>query len=104
LAGVSLQRLRMETDFDTFSGNGYGLHLGLRGGTGRFEWNAGLEYTDVNFDLPDEEGFDASDTMFQAGFRYKFTPLFALGLDIAGNGDDEASATLAFRWNFNDRR
>lgn len=104
VTGVSLQRLRTETDFDTFSGNGYGLHLGLRGGTGRIEWNAGLEYTDVNFDLPDGEGFDASDTMFQAGFRYKFTPLFALGLDIAGNGDDETSATLAFRWNFNDRR
>lgn len=104
VTGVSFQRLRTETDFDTFSGNGYGLHLSLRGGTGRLEWNAGLEYTDVNFDLPDEEGFDASDTMFKAGFRYRFTPLFALGLDLAGNGDDEARATLAFRWNFNDRR
>lgn len=103
VTGVSLQRLRMENDFDTFSGNGYGLHLGLRGGSGRLEWNAGLKYVDVNFDLPDDEGFDASDTMFQAGFRYNFTPMFGLGLDIAGNGDDETNALLAFRWTFSDR-
>lgn len=103
VSGASLQRVRMESEFDTFSGNGYGLHLGLRGGGGRFEWHAGLDYTDVNFDLPEDEGFEASDTMFQAGFRYNFTRLFALGLDVAGNGDDETSATVAFRWTFNDR-
>ena len=104
VTGASLQRLRMETDLDTFSGNGYGLHLGLRGGSGRVEWHAGLEYTDINFDLPGEEGFDASDTMFQAGFRYRFTRLFSLGLDLAGNGDDETRATLGFRWTFGDGR
>jgi hypothetical protein len=103
VTGASLQRVRMETDFDTFSGNGYGLHLGLRGGGGRIEWNAGLDYTDVNFDLSEDEDFDASDTMFRAGFRYNFTPLFSLGLDLAGNGDDETRAVVAFRWTFNDR-
>jgi hypothetical protein len=103
VSGVSLQSLRMETDFDTFSGNGYGLNVGLRGGGGRLEWNVGLEYIDIDFDLPDDEAFSASDTMFKAGFRYKFTRLFALGLDVAGNGDDETRALVAFRWNFNDR-
>lgn len=103
VTGASLQRVRMQSEFDTFSGNGYGLHLGLRGGSGRFEWHAGLDYTDVDFDLPGDEAFDASDTMFGAGFRYHFTRLFSLGLDVAGNGDDEARAAVAFRWTFNDR-
>ncbi len=102
VAGASLQRLRTETEVDAFSGNGYGLHLGLRGGTGRIEWNAGLDYTEVDFDLG-EDAFDASDTMFRAGFRYHFTPLFSMGLDLAGNGDDETRGILAFRWTFNDR-
>lgn len=102
VAGASLQRVRTETDFDAFSGNGYGLHLGLRGGAGRIEWNAGFDYTDVDFDLG-EESFDASDTMFRAGFRYNFTPLFSMGLDLAGNGDDETRGVIAFRWTFNDR-
>jgi opacity protein-like surface antigen len=103
VSGVSLQTLRMETDFDTFSGSGYGLNVGLRGGGGRLEWNVGLEYVDIDFDLPDGEAFSASDTLFKAGFRYKFTQLFALGVDVAGNGDDETRGILAFRWNFNDR-
>lgn len=102
-SGVSLQRLRMETDFDTFSGNGYGLHLGLRGDAGRVEWNVGLKYLDLDFDLPEDAAFSARDTMFQAGFRYRFTRVFAMGLDLAGNGDDETSAVLAFRWTFADR-
>lgn len=102
VSGASLQRLRMETDLDSFSGYGYGLHLGLRGGTGRLEWKVGMQYTDLDFD-DDEGGFDARDTMFNAGFRYRFTRAFALGLDVAGNGDDETSATVAFRWNFADR-
>lgn len=103
VAGASLQKLRMESDFDAFSGYGYGLNLGLRGGSGKFEWNAGLEYVDVDFDLSEDESFDARDTMFNAGFRYRFTRAFALGLDVAGNGDDEARAGVAFRWNFADR-
>lgn len=103
VSGVSLQKLRMDSDFDAFSGYGYGLHLGLRGGTGRLEWKAGLEYVDIDFDLAGDEGFDARDTMFKAGFRYRFTRLFALGLDVAGNGDDETRAAVAFRWNFADR-
>ena len=74
----------------------------VRGGTGRLEWKVGMEYVDLDFD-DDEGGFDARDTMFNAGFRYRFTRLFALGLDVAGNGDDETSATVAFRWNFADR-
>lgn len=102
VSGASLQRLRMESDLDSFSGYGYGLHLGLRGGTGRLEWKVGMEYVDLDFD-DSEGGFDARDTMFNAGFRYRFTRLFALGLDVAGNGDDETSATVAFRWNFADR-
>ncbi|MFO7324360.1 MAG: outer membrane beta-barrel protein [Pseudomonadota bacterium] len=102
VAGASLQRMRTESLVDTFSGNGYGLHFGLRGGTGRIEWHAGLDYSDFDFDLG-EDSFEASDTMFHAGFRYKFTPLFSLGLDLAGNGDDETNATLAFRWTFGDR-
>lgn len=102
VTGASLQRLRMESDLDSFSGYGYGLHLGLRGGSGRMEWKVGMDYTDLDFD-DDEGGFDARDTMFNAGFRYRFTRMFALGLDVAGNGDDETSATVAFRWNFADR-
>lgn len=102
VTSASLQRLRTESEVDTFSGNGYGLYLGLRGGAGRVEWHAGLEYSDFDFDLGGEDDFDASDTMFSAGFRYQFTPTFSLGLDLAGNGDDETSATLAFRWTFSD--
>lgn len=102
VAGASLQRLRTETLVDTFSGNGYGLHLALRGGAGRLEWHAGLEYSDFDFDVGNQS-FDVDDTMFQAGFRYNFTPLFSLGLDLATNGDDESSGTLAFRWSFADR-
>jgi len=104
VSGISLEGLRMETDEDTFSGDGYGLRVGLRGGGGRVEWHAGVKYVDLKFDgLPDDDSFSVDDTFVEAGFRYKFTRTFALGLDVAGNGDDETSATLAFRWNFNDR-
>lgn len=102
VAGASFQRMRTESDVDTYSGNGYGLHLGLRGGTGKIEWNAGLDYIDIDFDLA-EDSFKASDTMFRGGFRYNFTPLFSMGLDLASNGDDETRAALAFRWTFSDR-
>jgi len=103
VAGASVQKLRMESEFDAFSGYGYGLNLGLRGGAGKLEWTVGMEYVDLDFDLSGDESFDAADTMFNAGLRYRFTRLFALGLDVAGNGDDEASAAVAFRWNFANR-
>lgn len=103
VSGISLEGLRMETDVDTFSGDGYGLQVGLRGGGGRIEWHAGIKYVDLKFDDLDEDAFSIDDTFFEAGFRYKFTRLFSMGLDVSANGDDETSAALAFRWNFDDR-
>lgn len=97
VSGVSLQRLRLEDDYNfTLNETGYGLNVGLRGMAGnRFEWTAGLKYVDLG------DGFD--DTSWTAGFRYHFTRLFALGLDIGSTDKNEANALIGFRWDFGNR-
>jgi hypothetical protein len=98
VSGVSLQRLRLEDDYNyTLNENGYGLNVGLRGLAGnRFEWTAGLKYVDLG------EGQD--DTSWTAGFRYHFTRLFSMGLDIGSTDRDQGSALIGFRWDFGNRR
>jgi hypothetical protein len=98
VSGVSLQRLRLEDDFNyTLNESGYGLNVGLRGLAGnRFEWTAGLKYVDLG------EGQD--DTSWTAGFRYHFTRLFSLGLDIGSTDKDQGNALIGFRWDFGNHR
>lgn len=98
VSGVSLQRLRLEDDFNnTLNERGYGLNVGLRGLVGqRFEWTAGLDYVDY--------GRDNDDTSWKAGFRYYFTRLFAMGLDLGSTDEEQGSAVIAFRWDFGNRR
>lgn len=98
VSGISLQRVRLEDDFNnTLNERGYGLKAGLRGLAGdRFEWTAGLEYVNLG------EGQD--DTSWSAGIRYYFTPLFAMGLDIGSTDKEQANMVLAFRWDLGNRR
>ena len=98
VSGVSLQRLRFEDDFNnTLNENGYGLNVGLRGMAGnRFEWTAGIKYVDLG------EGQD--DASWTAGFRYHFTRLFSMGLDIGSTDSNEGNALIGFRWDFGNRR
>lgn len=97
VSGVSLQRLRLEDDFNNaLNEDGYGLNVGLRGMAGnRFEWTAGLKYVDL--------GKHQDDTSWTAGFRYHFTRLFSMGLDIGSTDKDEGNALIGFRWDFGDR-
>jgi Outer membrane protein beta-barrel domain len=98
VSGASLQRLRLEDDFNnTLNESGYGLNVGLRGLIGRrFEWTGRLNYVDF--------GDGGDDTSWTAGFRYYFTPLFAMGLDLGSTDKNEANALIAFRWDFGNRR
>jgi hypothetical protein len=98
VSGISLQRIRLEDDFNyTLNESGYGLNVGLRGLVGRrFEWTAGLKYVDF--------GDHQDDTSWSAGFRYYFTRLFAMGLDLGSTDKNEGSAVIAFRWDFGNRR
>ena len=98
VSGVSLQRLRLEDDYNfTLNENGYGLNVGLRGLAGsRFEWMAGLKYVDL--------GKGQDDTSWTAGFRYHFTRLFSMGLDIGSTDRNEANGVIGFRWDFGDHR
>jgi len=98
VSGISLQRLRLEDDYNNaLNEDGYGLKVGLRGLAGRrVEWNASLNYVDLG------DGND--DTSWTAGFRYYFTRRFAMGLDIGSTDKDEGNAVLAFRWDFANHR
>jgi len=98
VSGISMQRLRLEDqDNYTLNESGYGLKVGLRGLVGRrFEWTAGLNYVDY--------GDNKDDTFWNAGFRYYFTRMFAMGLDVGSTDKNEGNAVLAFRWDFGNRR
>ncbi len=98
VSGVSLQRLRLEDEFDNaLNEDGYGLKVGLRGmASNRLEWTAGLNYVDFG------EGLD--DTSWTAGFRYHFTRLFSVGLDIGSTNKNQANGLIGFRWDFGNRR
>lgn len=98
VTGVSLQRLRLEDEFqNALNEDGYGLKVGLRGLVGsRFEWTAGMNYVDFG------RGID--DTSWIAGFRYHFTRSFAMGVDIGSTDKDQANALIGFRWDFGNRR
>jgi hypothetical protein len=84
--------------YDAGAADGYGIGLGVRGlGGKRFHWHANLNYSDL-----DGEGGLA----YEAGFRFQFTRLFGLGLDLSASDDDGVTtgiATLAFRFQFGDR-
>lgn len=97
VSGISLQRVRLGDDFNnTLNERGYGLKAGLRGKAGeRFEWTAGLDYVDL--------GEGQHDTSWSAGFRYYFTRLFAMGLDIGSTDKEQGSAVIAFRWDLGNR-
>jgi len=97
VSGVSLQHLRLDNDYDSLDESGYGLDVGLRGLIGRrLEWTAAVNYVDY--------GGGDNDTFWTAGFRYYFTRVFALGMDVGSTNRNEANAVLAFRWDFNNRR
>jgi outer membrane protein assembly factor BamA len=98
VSGVSVQRLRLEDQFlNTLNEDGYGLKVGLRGLAGRrFEWTAAVNYVDFG------RGID--DTSWSAGFRYYFTRLFAVGVDVGSTDKNQMSGTLGFRWDFGNRR
>ncbi|HTP40098.1 MAG TPA: outer membrane beta-barrel protein [Steroidobacteraceae bacterium] len=97
VSGISLQHLRLDNDRDELDESGYGLKAGLRGLLGRrLEWTAGLNYVDY--------GNGDNDTSWTAGFRYYFTRLFAVGVDVGSTDSNEANVLLAFRWDFGNRR
>jgi Outer membrane protein beta-barrel domain len=98
VSGISLQRLRLEDQFNNaLNESGYGLNVGLRGMAGnRVEWTAGLKYVDY--------GRGQDDTSWSAGFRYHFTQLFSMGLDVGSTDKNEGNAIIGFRWDFGDRR
>jgi hypothetical protein len=98
VSGASLQRLRLEDNYNnSLNESGYGLNVGLRGLAGRrFEWTARMNYIDL--------GDGGDDTSWTAGFRYYFTRLFAMGLDVGSTGKNEANALIAFRWDFGNAR
>jgi hypothetical protein len=99
---ASLQRLRLENDFDNTSLNeqGYGIDLGLRGMiTERLQWTVGTHYVDYGR----ENGEDNDDQFWSAGFRYYFTRQFAMGVDIGSTDKNQANALIAFRWDVGNR-
>lgn len=98
VSGASLQRLRLEDNYNnSLNERGYGLNVGLRGLVGRrFEWAARLNYIDL--------GNGGDDTSWTAGFRYYFTRLFAMGLDVGSTDKNEANALIALRWDFGNKR
>jgi hypothetical protein len=97
VGAVSLQRLRLEDEFDNaINEQGHGWDIGLRGMAGqRLQWNVGLNYVDY--------GDDFDDTGWTAGFRYYFTRTFAAGLDVASTDKDQGQALIAFRWDIGNR-
>ncbi len=97
VSGVSLQRLRLEDEFDNaINEQGYGVNVGLRGMAGqRVQWNVGMNYVDY--------GDDVDDTSWTAGFRYYFTRGFAMGLDVGSTDKDQGQALIAFRWDIGNR-
>lgn len=98
VSAASLQRVRLEDTFNnTLNESGYGLKFGLRGLIGqRLEWTARVNY--------DDYGDIGGDTSWTAGFRYYFTPMFAMGLDVGSTDKNEANALIGFRWDFGNSR
>ncbi|MEJ0099967.1 MAG: outer membrane beta-barrel protein [Pseudomonadota bacterium] len=100
VTGVSLQRLRLHNDTDTLNEDGYGLDVGLRGMLGpRLQWTVGMHYVDYGRD----GGDDGDDTSWSAGFRYYFTRVFAVGVDVGSTDKNQANALIAFRWDLGNR-
>lgn len=74
----------------SFSEDGYGIGLGLRGTLeSKIEWEAGLDYVDVG----------ESDTTFRVDGRYYFTDTFAAGVGAALD-DDVNIYSIGFRMEF----
>jgi hypothetical protein len=104
VSGLSFERVRLESDGDSASEDGYGLSVGLRGLIGeRFEWTVGGKYRDID---------ETKISTFSVGGKYFITPRFALGLDILGNNYeddeggaeiDESIALITFRYDFGKR-
>ena len=98
VTGLSLQRLRLENDFDntSFNEQGYGFDAGLRGLIGeRLQWTVGMQYVDY--------GDDFDDTSWSTGFRYYFTRQFAMGVDVGSTDKDQGNILIAFRWDVGNR-
>ncbi|MEJ0099595.1 MAG: outer membrane beta-barrel protein [Pseudomonadota bacterium] len=100
VSGISLQRLHLDNDNDTLNEDGYGLNVGLRGMLGpRLQWTVGLNYVDYGR----SDGDDGDDTSWTAGFRYYFTRVFAVGVDVGSTDKNQANALIAFRWDLGNR-
>jgi len=101
VSGISLQRLHLENDTqDSLNESGYGLNVGLRGMIGpRLQWTVGMNYVDYGRD----NGDAGDDTSWNAGFRYYFTRVFAVGVDVGSTDKNQANALIAFRWDLGNR-
>lgn len=92
VATLSYEYVELDSSFGSADDNGIGLGAGLRfAATEQLEINGGLSYVDLS-DSGDE-------TTVGIGGLYKFTDMFALGLDGAW-GDDTSSYTLTGRLHF----
>jgi hypothetical protein len=94
---------------NTYSSRGVGGTVGLRGLVGRrFAWDTGLKYAKLDID---ERDFKFAITSLKAGFRFHFTRLLGLGVDVGMSSydsgfhlaADEITVAAMFRFQFDDR-
>lgn len=115
VAGLSWRSLAEAYDLDddddeqTYTARGVGVALGLRGLIGRrFAWEAGLKYAKLD---NDDDDIEFAVTSLKSGFRYQFTRLIGVGVDVGINGydsdlriaADEITVAAMFRLQFDDR-
>jgi hypothetical protein len=99
LAGVSYERVKLDTGGNSISESGFALQLGARALlTERFELGTTVKYTDMELEDTSISGFSLS-----AGGRYYFTPNFAGGIDYVSEGllgFSEATFIASLRYSF----